>query len=78
MDNIGEITLPEGYEMVGVFKLKDKEGKSAVKLTITGDVREVIVQKFIGEKNKIIIAVKKGEYETTKIITPDSKIKLPT
>lgn len=67
---LGEITMPEGYELLGIFKLKDKEGKRAIKLNVKGDVREVVIQKFTGENNKIIVAIKRGEYEYGAVITP--------
>lgn len=56
-------------ETIGIFKLKDIEGRQAIKIKISGDVREVIIQKILGENNKIMVAVKKGEYEYGEVKT---------
>jgi len=68
-----QISLPEGLDLVGIYKFKDKEGRQAIKIKITGDVRELIVQKVKGANNTMVIAVRRGEYEYAKIITPPEK-----
>lgn len=69
-----EITLPPTMEMVGVFKLKDKDGKRAVRVRIKSDeVKAVIIQKFAGESNKIIVAIEKEDVpREPKIIVPEN------
>jgi len=73
-----EIILPAGMEMVGIFKLKDKEGKKAIKLTIKDDVKAVFIQKFTGENNKIIVAVETERSSLPKIILPKDLGKIKT
>lgn len=56
-------------EFIGTYKLKDTEGRQAIKVKISGDVREVIIQKILNENNKFSVFVKKGEYEYGEVKT---------
>ena len=76
LKKVSELTLPEGFELIGVFKLKDKEGRRAIKLNLREPIKSVIIQKFAGVSNKIIVAVEKGEIEKKiEIIVPKLSIK---
>lgn len=60
--------LPNELTMIGTFKLKDKEGHSAVKLNLKEAIKAVVIQKVAGENNKFVIAVEKGEISQIKLI----------
>jgi hypothetical protein len=62
-----EFTLPKDLDMIGVFKLKDKEGRRAVRLVLKEPITAVIIQKVAGESNKIVVAVQKGEIKKSPI-----------
>lgn len=71
-----QFDLPKGMEMIGVYKLKDKEGRRAVKLNLKEPIKSVIIQKVVGKTNTVIIAVEKGEIERkTEIIMPKLSVK---
>jgi hypothetical protein len=74
---VNEIKLPDGLELVGIFKFKDEEGRRAIRIKITSDVEELIVQKVDGENNKMIIAVRRGVVKCGSVTVPKEKILLP-
>lgn len=50
--------IPKGIKIVGVYKLKDKEGRDVISFKVGPEVEGIIIQKIRGQSSKIMVAVK--------------------
>jgi hypothetical protein len=68
--------LPEGYKLVGMYKLKDKDKRDIISFPVGPEVEGIIIQKVRGVSNKIIVLVKL--YDKAKLDEASRKLQVLT